>query len=182
MLFTDIMRPTLVESGPLEAKLQDATAELDRLRSLSRSHRQSGRSEQYNDQIKRAEALVALAREEIMNFHNPANKEAESREFLKGYAAKRAAETPEEKKKRAGQAMQSGRVASQELGDSKAKAEQVRKIIVDMRGAGVYNPTAEDIAKRLGGGVLARSVAKWIQLDPNFSHVANLLGRPQKRR
>lgn len=167
---------------PLTAKRQEAQVALSDVKKRG-SHSGAGPvAPQYMAQYTRAKLALDQATEAITRYHATKPAAAEQQVAAKSRAEKKAAETPEEKKKRFGRAvgdgLNTGYALRDEHGGWEGLAKHVLSIVRKAKNGSDEKISAEYIADHLG--TTPRTVNRWLESEGNykpFLAVARLLGR-----
>ena len=167
---------------PLTAKRQEAQANLSDITKRGRHSGAGPVAPQYMAQYNRAKLAVDQATEAIAQYHATKSAPEEQRVAAKYQAEKKAAETPEEKKKRFGRAvgdgLNTGYALRDEHGGWEGLAKHVLAIVRKAKNDSDEKISAEYIADHLG--TTPRTVNRWLESEGNykpFLAVARLLGR-----
>lgn len=180
MLLNEIV---IQEADGFEAnpKLVAAKKELAAAKAAASAYHQ-GSSAPLKARVDKAKAAVDAIKQELNAKQKAPDAEKAARESDKAIAAKKAAETPEEKKQRFAKAVSDGQRETKELnaGDDEDAAglaviaDKVYAYVKKASNNGAERVTGADIAHQFNKPV--SSVNRWLR-RPEFTKTARLLGR-----
>lgn len=156
----------------VQQTLKDARAELKRLKA------QVGSNEHLQPRIDKTTAEIAELERKLQTSGDKEKAEKQAHEYAKTHAEKRAKETPEQKKQRAGRAIGQGLDQTNELrkkhGGWEGLAKHVHDHVKSATKDGKEKLTADHIAHHYG--TTPRTVNKWLERK-EFTDTARTLGR-----